>query len=379
MTGHQGRNWGDSCVAGVKRLFWPVQHSALQANEGSTPVTLRPGFRWWPEILQGLDGEPRFKFGAFDETHVSPKVNIAASSTFESDPLKLLEQFRTISAACESVDEGKCSKVAELQISCLMKSNSHSVWSAQDSECPVAFICSRVEMDSQEPLEAFLWAIYAIEERLTWDRTSFVSYEIIQPARGLPNSSSLADVIHCRMPSPPGVADRDVVQERFLLRPQMGCYAIVMRSPSDQRAAELCRPPTKCAVRARCLISGFMLQERPGGGIVLTSMSQTDLGGSIPQWVQAMAKKACKNKPVEWAQRLRDHCTKRSAEVGLREPPDPEPMTLKADSGMQMLTSSMTGDLRHAPLRTQLYFALAALALAMLIAALKFKVLSGGT
>eukprot|EP00931_Biecheleriopsis_adriatica_P111955 TRINITY_DN86445_c0_g1_i1.p1 TRINITY_DN86445_c0_g1~~TRINITY_DN86445_c0_g1_i1.p1 ORF type:complete len:181 (-),score=22.74 TRINITY_DN86445_c0_g1_i1:27-533(-) len=110
-----------------------------------------------------------------------------------------------------------------------------------------------------------------------------------------------------------GIQDRDVVQERFLLRTQepAGGYAIIMKSPSPQRWVELGRPPVADAVRAKSILSGFHVTPRPGG-LRLLVMSRTEMGGSIPSWAVAIARKAGKSKSLEWARRLLNHVTQRS-------------------------------------------------------------------
>lgn len=300
--------------ASTRCLAWggAAPRSELMAAGSSvhtSPAALQSP-KWWPALGQGVHGEPLFQCA------MSVSDKSVQDHRFEADVPKMLDRFKAIAAACESVGEGSCQEVAGLRIDCLLKGPAHSVWAAQTQDSPVAFACSRVDMDHELSIEALLWSIYAVEERLTWDRSSFVSYDIIQPARAEPACSALADLIYCRMPAPPGMSDREVVQERFLLRHHQDCYVILMRSPVAEHADAYSRHfSSKAAVRAHTILSGYMLVKRPGGGVAVTSMSQTDLGGNIPQWAQAMAKKASKKKPLEWAERLKNHCLQRAVEA----------------------------------------------------------------
>mmetsp|Transcript_4976 Transcript_4976/g.15607 ORF Transcript_4976/g.15607 Transcript_4976/m.15607 type:complete len:276 (+) Transcript_4976:153-980(+) len=202
-----------------------------------------------------------------------------------------------------------------------MQRGSCSVWMAHEQGCPVPLVCSQAEMPRAGSAEAVAWAIYSVEERLGWDKSSFTAYEVLRPGILLPGDGALGDVIYCRMPAPAGMCDRDVVQERFLMRlPGGGGYAVAMRSPSETRAQALGRQPGKGVARATTLLSGYLLQPLPSGGVLLTAMAQTDLGGSIPAWAQALAKKAGLRKLLDWSQLLQDHCRRQAADQATEAP-----------------------------------------------------------
>jgi len=245
-----------------------------------------------------------------------------------------------------------------LQVELAMEKGNCTVWMTQEAGCAVPCVCSEAKLTTSVPLEAVLWSIYSAEERLLWDASSFVNYEVLCSAANEPNGAQW-DALYCRMPAPRGMTDRDVVQERFLFRLQEpgGGFAIVMRSPSDARSLALLgpaattalqradSPATKSrvaeegflgdetpssraspvhqrdtspsatrAVRATTVLSAYLVRPLPeGGGVRVTAMSQTDLGGNIPGWAQVMAKKAGTHKFIDWAKKLQAHCDSKGA------------------------------------------------------------------
>jgi len=262
---------------------------------------------WWPELYTGAHGEPHFCAASGSKPQVHGAV-------FEADAKELLNRIVEIEGLCDSVRGDAESTVGGLKIQSLVRQAAHSVWSAQAIDSPVAFVCSETVLTTSVPVEAVLWAIYSVEERLSWDGKSFATYSVLRSAAPQVESHALGDVIYCRMPTPTGMSDRDVVQERFLLQLPGGGYAIVMRSPSEEGSAALAEVAPNM-VRMRTMLSGYLLRPLPGGGIKLTAMSQTDMGGNIPQWVQSMAKKAGIKKALEWARALETHCNRTTADV----------------------------------------------------------------
>ena len=106
--------------------------------------------------------------------------------------------------------------VGDLLIQCIVAEEGRAVWSAQRADDPVMFVASEVALRTSAPLEAVLWALYAPEERLKWDGKAFKAYEVLgQEVQA--KSRSSCDFLYCRVPMP-GVKDRDMVQERFLMR-----------------------------------------------------------------------------------------------------------------------------------------------------------------
>jgi len=103
-----------------------------------------------------------------------------------------------------------------------------------------------------------------------------------------------------------------------LLRLPDGGLAIVMSSPSIARDEALLegRSIASGAVRAHTIVSAYLLRPLPHGeeGVLLTSMSQTDLGGNIPAWVQSMAKKAGTQHFLRWVVKLQTHCASRMSQ-----------------------------------------------------------------
>ncbi|CAK9063476.1 unnamed protein product, partial [Durusdinium trenchii] len=152
-------------------------------------------------------------------------------------------------------------------------------------------------------------------ERMKWDSKAFKVYEVLG-TQVQQSTQSFCDFLYCRVPVLPGVKDRDMVQERFLMKlPGEQGYALAIHSCSPSQCSTLGLEPTNDVIRAQTLLSGYILRPHPAGGVVLLGLSQTDMGGNVPQWVQSFAKKAGKRMPLQWAQRLEDYLKTRSSQI----------------------------------------------------------------
>eukprot|EP00439_Symbiodinium_sp_Y106_P084503 s803_g25.t2 len=272
----------------------------------------------WPDFWPDYKGAPCF-------SRPSGKVQRQALDFDRTDPSNLsvkarFQEFSEIVEACSLTSEQAetvAGPAGRMQIQTLLRSSSAKVWAAEVPGSSCGFTCSRIDLHLDMPPEAVMWAIYNVDERLEWDGDSFEAYELLCEATPQSCSRALGDVVYCRFPGMAGVSGRDVVQERFLLCPDdpVGGCAIVMRSPQPSRCASLGRPPQAGWVRATSLLSGFHIARKSGErgqGIRLRVESCHDLGGNVPAFVVAMGKKAGKRKPLEWAQKLQDHCRRRA-------------------------------------------------------------------
>ncbi|CAE8581918.1 unnamed protein product [Polarella glacialis] len=270
---------------------------------------------WWPSICIGKHGEPWFEDDRLVADVSASASMMSPNLAFEGNALDLLNKLQNITTACRQVDRGASRQVGDLQIQCILQQEGQAVWFAQVPDDPVMFMASEALLDTQEPVEAVVWAIYSAEERMKWDGSTFATFKVLGKPAAQPPSRALGNFMYCRVGVVPGVKDRDMVQERFLLRlpePDEG-YAIVIQSSTDTQAEALGRPVSSSVVRAKTILSGYLLRPAPEGrGILLTGLSQTDIGGNVPQWVQGLLKKAGKKKPLEWAQKLADHCNRRA-------------------------------------------------------------------
>jgi len=271
----------------------------------------------WPDFWPDYKGAPCFSRPSGKVASDRRDPLREATCTFESDARALFQEFSEIVEACSLTSEQAetvAGPAGRMQIQTLLRSSSAKVWAAEVPGSSCGFTCSRIDLHLDMPPEAVMWAIYNVDERLEWDGDSFEAYELLCEATPQSCSRALGDVVYCRFPGMAGVSGRDVVQERFLLCPDdpVGGCAIVMRSPQPSRCASLGRPPQAGWVRATSLLSGFHIARKSGGALRLTAMSRTDLGGNVPAFVVAMGKKAGKRKPLEWAQKLQDHCRRRA-------------------------------------------------------------------
>jgi len=286
---------------------------AQQSAEGSSANMKSKQVQWWPNLLK-TDGQWSDEVKVLRST-----MPLSAPSThrFDGDADNLLGQLQEIIIACRT----PAGRVGDMVITPCAQHSSHSVAIAQKGSCPVGIICSEVVLKTELPIDAISWALYNVDERLSWDRAAFRKFEVLGPSAPQGLSSALGDVIYCRIPLPTPMQDRDMVQERFLMRlPECsatpaGGFAIVMRSPSEATARMLGRPPIQDAVRATSIISGFLLQPHPGtGGVLFTAVSCTDIGGCVPRWAQVLAQKTCVRMSLDMANRLQDHCNNRRPE-----------------------------------------------------------------
>eukprot|EP00931_Biecheleriopsis_adriatica_P045107 TRINITY_DN25853_c0_g1_i1.p1 TRINITY_DN25853_c0_g1~~TRINITY_DN25853_c0_g1_i1.p1 ORF type:complete len:737 (-),score=176.11 TRINITY_DN25853_c0_g1_i1:12-2222(-) len=311
-------------MLGLLLLRAPPQPSAKAVRfTVASPSAASPRMRkdaWWPEMFLGEHGEPRF------EEKNAAEPSLLPSPPFEGDALQLLSRLQEICQACRQVSwvgrspaastNGTNGLLSRLNIQCVAKEEGRSVWFAQEPDNPVLLVASEVLLATPEPLEAVLWAIYSAEERMKWDGASFSSFKVLCERQVQPSSRALGDYLYIKLKLPLGVKDRDMLQERFVLcLPDDEGYAIVIHSCSAVQEKALRREPLTAegVIRANTRLSGYLLRPAPSGqGVLLTGISQTDLGGNVPQWVQALVKKATKKLPLDFAQRLEDHCNRRA-------------------------------------------------------------------
>merc|ERR1712205_283678 len=101
------------------------------------------------------------------------------------------------------------------------------------------------------------------------------------------------DVIFTVMPAPKPVRDREILQRRWQI--PLGCsggQALLMQSFED----DVLRSPDPQHVRAFTHLSGYlvrptMLSKGCETGVEVVVISQCDLGGALPGWLQNMARR----------------------------------------------------------------------------------------
>jgi len=235
-----------------------------------------------------------------------------ADQRFTGDAQALSQQFMEIVEACKRVHQGASCKVGTLRITCVQRTSSTSAWWGQVANCPVMFSCADALLNTNAPMEAVIRSLYSVEERLKWDR-SFSAFEVLGTAS---THAVTGDVIYCRMPLPRGMADRDAVQERFLMPVPGGGYAIVMQSCSAHSAAALGRPAGAAGlVRATTILSGYLVMPESHGQLRIVALSQTDVGGKVPQRAQSLLLSLGRHQLKEWVRRLDAHCNQCSNSI----------------------------------------------------------------
>jgi hypothetical protein len=146
------------------------------------------------------------------------------------------------------------------------------------------------------------------QQRMAWDGQSFKSFELLRPHQvGDPTRE---DIIYTVMPAPKPVRDREILQRRWQI--PLGCsggQALLMQSFED----EVLQPTDPQRVRAFTHLSGYLLRPvtPPDGGepvLEVVIISQCDLGGALPSWLQNMARRLAKRRCVSWGEKLRQNC-----------------------------------------------------------------------
>lgn len=281
---------------------------ALQSVKGSSArITSEPPSQWWPNLLR-TDGK-----WSHEVLSSTMPMSVPSAHCFDGNAPKLLAELQEIIMACRT----PAGRVGDMFITPCARNSPHSVSVARKRGCAVGIVCFEFVLNTELPIEAILWALYNVDERLSWDQQTFGEFEVLRAAAPQGFSGALGDVIYCRLPTPTPMKDRDMVQERFLMRlpkcsaTPAGGLAIVMQSPSEATACMLGRPPIQEAVRAKSIISGFVLQPQPESGVLFSAVSCTDIGGYVPRWAQALAQKTCVKMSLDMAQRLQHHCNSR--------------------------------------------------------------------
>ncbi|CAE6945568.1 unnamed protein product, partial [Symbiodinium sp. CCMP2456] len=281
------------------------------------------------------------------ETPCIPDLDLSWQESGSVGTNELME----ISGACQKVQPGTKQTVGNMVIQRIVHKEHCAVWSAQVGTDPVMFVASQVVLATPEPPEAVLWALYSAEEigghaslasdllfettisdiiipiSLMLDlflvfvmqhsillceaydvvifacmnRATEVGWWLVFSLRGLSlffdlgylnalqvqeATGALCDFLYCRIHLVTGVTDRDMVQERFLLRLADRGYAIAIRACSDGQSRAL----GLWAQSTACFVARYIIQPNPAG-VLVTGVSQTDLGGNVPLWFQGLVKK----------------------------------------------------------------------------------------
>ena len=161
--------------------------------------------------------------------------------------------------------------------------------------------CSTVLVEGVTVTEV-VEALHSPAERLQWDGGNFRIFEVVSTLNGTVEQ----DIIYSVMPAPGMLTDRDVLQDRWKVAMEGG-QAILLQSRTDNSL----RPATPQRIRAFTHVSGYLICIKSANCLEITAVSQTNLGGSIPAWVQSQGRRLAKSKLVPWARKLESHCQAR--------------------------------------------------------------------
>ena len=104
----------------------------------------------------------------------------------------------------------------DLTIRCVLERPPCHVWFVEAPGAQVPSVASEAVLCTLAPLEAVLWALYSCEERLKWDRSPFVAHRSV--FAGGVRQRAFRDVVYSRVRIGRGVSDRELLQERFLMK-----------------------------------------------------------------------------------------------------------------------------------------------------------------
>lgn len=154
-------------------------------------------------------------------------------------------------------------------------------------------------------------------QRLAWDAESFQEYTILRTFEVCPRSAEVlaaaaasevqADLIYCEMPCPYPLQTRDTLQRRLVIReaPPGRGLAMVCQSVDG---AQYGVPKRSGRVRAWTHLSGYLLRDGlTEDRVELVALSQCDVSGAVPVWVQNLMRRVAKQRPLAWAKKLEAH------------------------------------------------------------------------
>lgn len=287
-------------------ILWWSPHSWLAKKSASASPASVQDEKWWPDIHTGSCGEPCFSRPTLG--HVL--TTCPEGQLLQGDAQVLSQHCMRIVEACRTVAEGASGKVGTLTIKCVQRTPSRSTWWGKEAACPIMFNCVDMLLDTKAPIQAVLWSLYSVEERIKWDR--FLSaVEILRAASPQTTSGALGDIIYCRMPLFCGMAPRDFVLERFLVQMPDDGFAIVMQSCPASSAASFGKPAgAEGFVRARTILSAYLVMPGAQGQLRVTAISQTDFGGVIFTRAQSCLLSLIRQQQRQWVQHLENHCNR---------------------------------------------------------------------
>lgn len=321
------RSLGLLCWGGcLKRLQlpWPSKSSSTIIIEPDP----EPELSAYEELESGLlnisDGEDDF-FDARSEmsendrlasksskvSRQSSRLEKAASKTTSGSALspetieasQRLESLLSIKKLCHS---GKTSgsatskdcKSMDVEVETLLQVAGAQMWLCHVKD-GIDIGCSTVLVEGVTVTEV-VEALHNPEERLRWDGGNFRTFEVVSAVNGPVQQ----DIVYCVMPAPGMLTDRDVLQDRWKVSLDDGGQAILLQSRLDNSL----RPETSQRIRAFTHVSGYLICVTSDGSVEITAVSQTNLGGSIPAWVQSQGRRLAKSKLLPWARKLESHC-----------------------------------------------------------------------
>lgn len=173
--------------------------------------------------------------------------------------------------------------------------------SSLESQTVISYLCLRY---NDVTIEQAMEAILNEEQRSIWDADS--EFRVLQPAQ--PGDALCEEVVHHVLHAPWPFWDRDVLQRRWQL--PIGASgeegrALVLRSVRDEGVL----PEQTGRVRAVVDKAAFLFRRTNGGkGLELTTCSQLDIGGLVPQWAQEFLGRFASRRAEAWKDQLRNHC-----------------------------------------------------------------------
>lgn len=179
---------------------------------------------------------------------------------------------------------------------------------------------SLTEMAGCRGVDAVLQSLVCPVQRLSWDKESFLEYEVLRTCTTMDKPHEVqADIIYCAVDVPWPLWPREMLQRRLIV-PLRGCNGSA--GTADEGWAMICHSleedpatPDHSADRVRAFthLSGYLVRPIDRGSVNLTALSQTDVGGIVPIWAQNLARRLAMERPVRWAAELEAHCLKRLA------------------------------------------------------------------